>query len=126
MNTLDRKKLNILIHLARIDGKFHKSEHELLNLFLKEKGLKKEPLDEKEKPIQLDELRSTDQRVELLYWAFKLVQADDLIHENEIAFCKNLAQEFSFKEELVDQYINKPMPDFKVFEKEITAFLLTS
>ncbi len=124
MNTLDRKKLNILVHLAKIDGKFDSSEQKLLQVFLKEKGLNKNTIEEEEVPMHLDEWKNADQRIELLYWALKLVQADQIIHKKEILFCKNLAQKFSFSDELIDHYVYKQLPNFQVFEKEVTKFLL--
>jgi len=39
MNILERKKINLLVHLAKIDGKFEKSEKALLKSFLHEKGI---------------------------------------------------------------------------------------
>lgn len=124
MNTLERKKLNMLVHLAKADGKFEKSEKELLKLFLSEKGLDESQLQKEEQPMNFADFTETDDKIELLYWAIKLIQADQVIHEKEIVFCKNLAMKLKFKEEIIAQYAYNPLPDYALFEQEVKKFWL--
>lgn len=124
MNTLERKKFNMLVHLAKADGKFEKSEKDLLKLFLSEKGLDESQLYKEEQPMNFNDFTDADAKVELLYWAIKLIQADQVIHEKEILFCKNLALKLKFKEEIIDQYAHSTLPDYARFEQEIKKFWL--
>ncbi len=123
MNEIDKRKLNMLLHLAKVDGRFEKSERKLLHEFIEEKGLLASTLDEEEQPMKFGEMSDkVDAKIELLYWAIKLIQADQIIHEKELIFCKNLASKLHFKEEIVTNYVYKPLPDFSVFEREVMSF----
>ncbi len=122
MNEIDRRKLNLLLHLARVDGKFVNSERRLLRQFIEEKGLGIKSLDVDGSQVSFNELGvGYEAKIELLFWAFRLVQADEVIHEKEILFCRNMARKLNFKEEIVNHFINDPLPDFKTFEWEVKS-----
>ncbi len=94
--------------------------------FVAEKGLGDHLPDE-----DIDLLQSaiyfegTDTRIELLYWAITLIQADQVVHDKELAFGRTLASKLSFKEGIVSYYANKPMGDYKSFENEVKLLWLT-
>ena len=116
MNTLAKKKLNLLLHLAKVDGKYDKSEKALLHLFAKKEGVMNV---ESKEPIKFNEFGNTESKIELLYWALQLVQIDKVIHEKEIQFCKDVALKLGFKEDIVKYFVYGRLPEFNFFEKEV-------
>jgi len=126
MNEIGRRKLNLLLHLARVDGKFVNSERRLLQQFIEEMGLADSSLDDDKGPIDFNVLTDgTEAKIELLYWALKLVQVDQVIDENEISFCNKLARKLTFKEEIVSHFVHDPLPEYKSFVKEVRSFWIT-
>ena len=122
MQALDKRKLNLLLHLAKVDGKFTKSEKELLQQFATEKSLDTGILETEELPMRFSEFTEQGAKVELLYWALKLVHADGIIHEKEMLFCRNLAMRLNFKEEIVSFYLENPIPEYSVFEQAVKTY----
>ena len=125
MQILEKKKLNLLVHLAKVDGKFVKSERILLESFLKEKGLDESQLFEKEHPLKFSDFTHLQEKIELLYWALRLIQADKVIHPKEVLFCQNLATKLSFKPESIDHFAHNPLPSFQAFEQEVKSFWIS-
>lgn len=121
MNEIDKRKLNLLVHLAKVDGRFVHSERKILEDFIKEKGLIAESLEKEEEPFHIDEYSHEDEKIELLYWALKVIQADDELHESEIRFCESLADKLNLDKNVVRHYFNKPVPEFEDFQRELRA-----
>jgi hypothetical protein len=91
MDALAKRKLNLLLHLAKVDGKYDKSEKALLNLFSQKMGAANDRHGQEEKPLKGNEFGNSESKIELLYWALQMVQIDKVIHEKEIQFCKGVA-----------------------------------
>lgn len=125
MNALEKKQLNLLVHLAKVDGKFEKSEKELLKLFMAQKRLDQNYSLEAHQPVDFSDLTGANEKIELLYWALRMIQADKIIHDKEILFCKKIASKLNFKTECIDHYAHKPLPSFEIFEEEIEEYQLT-
>lgn len=123
MDETIKRKLNILIYLAKIDGKFHKSEKALLedfvceyNLDIKDfKSLLKNP-----EEMQADKIID---KAEMMYLSFKVINADKYLDEREIEFCKELAQKIGVKPEFVDHFANRNLSR-KYFDEEIVNWYL--
>jgi tellurite resistance protein len=111
--------------LAKVDGKFEKSEQKLLHLFLKEKGLEETMLEEEEQPMRLTDFAHSDSKTELLYWALRVMHADGVLHAKEILFCENLAEKLGYQREIISCYVQGPMPPFEEFEKDLRNFWST-
>ncbi len=126
MNELAKRQLNLLVHLAGIDGKFEKSEHELLNQFIKEKGLRANSLDQKTYPVRFSDFSKSEGKAELLYWALKLMHADAVVHPKEILFCEHLAIKLGYTKEIVFAYSKGLLSEYSVFKKKATDFLDTA
>jgi uncharacterized tellurite resistance protein B-like protein len=124
MNTLEKRKLNLLVHLAHADGKFEKSEKELLRSFECEKRLAESHLHPEGEPLQLSDFTNANDKIELLYWALRMIQADKIVHEKEIIFCKHLASKLHFKPEIIDRFAHGVLPEYVPFEKEVKSFWL--
>lgn len=115
MHTLEKKQLNLLAHLAKVDGKFAKTEHELLVSFIKEKRLDPSILEAPLTQLKLDDMAHSENKVELLYWAIRMMHADGIIHDEEVRFCKHLAEQLGMREGLVDWAIGGTLPDWDTF-----------
>ena len=123
MNALDKKKLNLLVHLAKADGRFDSTERELLKIFIKEKGLSENLLDE-DHPMHDNLGENIESKIELLYWALKVMHADGVVHDKEILFCQNLAAKLNFKEEIIKTYVTPPLPPYEEFETDVRRYWL--
>lgn len=119
MNVLEKRKLNLLVHLAKVDGRFEKSEQELLKSFIREKGLTTSSINEQQ-PIKFSDFIHSNEKIELLYWSLRLIQADEVIHEKELLFCRNLALKLNFKPEVIDRFAHNPLPSFVDFDREVS------
>ena len=122
MNLLEKKQLNLLAHLARVDGKFENAERELLQVFMKKKGLNKDALRDN-RPVDINYFAKSNNKTELLHWALRMMHADGIVHTREIAFCKNLAIKLGFQEEIIEYFTSHRVPEFTAFERRIKAIL---
>lgn len=124
MNKYTKRKLNLLIYLAQVDGKFHKAEKALLKEFVNEKGLDMkdfrllEPLDENSHDLPM-----TDDKKEMLFLAIKLMQADNVIDKKELEFCKKIASKLGYDAAVVDEYAHHEL-DRGSFDETINDWLL--
>lgn len=118
MDDMIKRKLNILIYLAKIDGKFHKSEKALLMDFVKK--LKMNPDEFKslvENPEQL-EPEKVEEKAELMFLALKLIKVDNDLDYREVEFCKDLALKFGFKLDMVEHFTSMNLTK-EYFDKEV-------
>lgn len=123
MNKVLSRKINLLLHIANIDGKFHTSEKELLISILKEKGLDESFLEEhNQQSPDLETLHELPDKTELFYWILKMIKADGEIHSAEMKEAKNLATKLGFSTEAVDYFSLAPIPDLSKFKIEILKF----
>jgi uncharacterized membrane protein YebE (DUF533 family) len=121
MDALLKKKINLLIHLANADGTFDVSERAYIKDLLTEKGIDHKKLDAFEKG-SLDDIHTIVDKEQALYWALQLAKADGVIHTDELAFCKAVAFRLKFLPEIIDAYVNKELPEFSVFKKEVDPY----
>ncbi|MBI3218736.1 MAG: TerB family tellurite resistance protein [Bacteroidetes bacterium] len=120
MNKVLSRKINLLLHLANIDGKFHASEKELLLSILKEKGLDESFLEEhNQQTPDLETLHELPDKTELFYWILKMIMADGEIHADETKEAKNLAVKLGFSADAVDHFCHAPMPELSKFRIEM-------
>jgi tellurite resistance protein len=118
MNETVRRKLNILVYLAKIDGKFHKSEKALLTDFVKQHNFDPEQFKSLvEEPEKLEPEKVVEKK-ELMFLALKLIKADEILDPLEMDFCKSLAEKLGFKPELVNYFADSELTK-EYFEKEI-------
>lgn len=123
MNEIARKKLNLLVHLANVDGSFENSEREVLVSMLKDMGEPEMKYPETVDHVELDDF--TDSKIskhEILYWALRLIKADGVIHADEAAYCKALAVKLNYKPEVVDFFIKNEIGTRQEFKKQSLEF----
>lgn len=121
MDQVLQKKINLLIHLANADGHMDVSERAFLKDLLTEKGIDHRNLDDFEKR-GLEDVHTIVDKEQALYWALQLVKVDGIIHSDEVAFCKAVAFRLKFLPEVIDEYINKDLPDFTAFKKAVDPY----
>lgn len=119
-----KQKLNLLIHLALVDGKFHKAEKALLEEFVAEMGF-----DTKDFQLlalsetKTDELTRLDDKKEMLFLALRLIRADNFIDKKELAFCKDIATKLGYDAAIIDEYAHGTL-DRASFDKSVNNWLL--
>ena len=128
MDKLLAKKINLLVHLAQVDGKFHDSEQKLLHTILKEKGFEgKAPLESQADMSVAEQIKEVPEKTELLYWAIRMMKADDVIHPEELAYCKTLAAKLKFTAEVVDHFASHDNTlTLAEFEKASARFIINT
>lgn len=123
MDNLLRKKINLLIHLAHVDGIFAATEKALLKSILEENGLGEQYLLTHERSnIELDDLIKVNGKTELLYWCLKLIHADGELHPTELAYSRIVAIKLGFQLEVVDHFAGNLPSTFKEFKKQLSLF----
>jgi uncharacterized membrane protein YebE (DUF533 family) len=126
MDEVTRKKLNLLIHLAKIDGRFDETEKEVLSSLLSEAGLS--PLTDTEKvlPIDLNDFKEIPTKTDILYWSLRIIKADGKIHPDEAAYCKALAVKLNYKPEVVDYFTHHDLGNRPDFIESVRSFAAKS
>ena len=121
MDQVLQKKINLLIHLANADGNFDVSEKAFIKDLLTERGIDHKKMEAFEKS-NLNDIQTIVDKEQALYWALQLVKTDGVIHVDEIAFCKAIAFRLKFLPEVVDEYVNKDLPDFATIKKVVDTY----
>ena len=120
-----RKKVNLLVHLAKSDGKFHVSEKAFLIDLLRQRGVENFNFDSVTSEINpLKEMASILNKQELIYWCLQLIKADGIVHTDEMAYCKALAHKLKFSPAIIDKYSIEQLPLFEIFTKDLQNFIL--
>lgn len=122
MDTTTKRKLNLLIHLAKVDGKFHDAEKALIKEFVNEKGFSVSDFDMLHEE-EFQDVHLMDDKKEILYLALKLMQADKVIDRAELAFCRDLAQKLGYKPAVVDAFADADL-DRTNFENEVAEWAI--
>ncbi|MDN5212702.1 hypothetical protein QQ020_11620 [Fulvivirgaceae bacterium BMA12] len=119
-----KRKLNLLVHLARIDGKFHRAEKALLREFVNKEGLDVDDFHLLEMADEeIGDFHLIDDKKEMLFLALKLIQADDVIDKKEFTFCKEIAAKLGYNSLVIDQHAYREL-DRETFDKTVNDWLL--
>jgi uncharacterized tellurite resistance protein B-like protein len=125
MNKLLARKINLLLHLAKVDGHFDLAEKMLLLSILKEGGLEESYLDQhSQENVDLIGLRDVGNKEELLFWVLKLIHADGLLHPSELAYAKIVARQLNFREDVIIFFQERSIPSLLEFEKIAKGFII--
>jgi len=106
MDIILRMQLNILIHLAQVDGVITEPELSLLKQIARQHGISDAQLQDMinyPKPIESLGALSNDLKFEYLYSIVQLMNIDGDIDEREIHFCQNLAVRLGYYKEVIDE-----------------------
>lgn len=124
MNTLLKKKINLLVHLAKADGHLDESEKKLIQEILVEAGEHSQVNWSQSTASSLDGVAQIHDKEKLLHWALRLIKIDGILHADEIAYCKALAIKLKFRPELIDHYTNADLPELEQFAASVSRFRL--
>ena len=118
MEGLVKKKLNMLAHLAKIDGHFADAEREVLYEIAREYGKKDEEIIEivnKPEPDNDFSALSEYHKLEFIFIAIRIMKADGVIHDNEVDYCKGLAKKMGFDPKVIDDFAHSENIHFDDF-----------
>ena len=107
MKGLTRDKLNALARIAAVDGHVADEEKEVINKIASEHGFSAQDVDfilENPEPVENFDDLSEQERLEFMFIALNVMQADDLIFNSEVDFCKSLAEKLGIDPAVVDVY----------------------
>lgn len=107
MEGLTRNKLNALARIAAVDGEIAAEEIDIIYKIAEEHGYSRENvkyiIDNPEPLGDFEDLNEHD-RLEFMFIALNVMQADDLIYQTEIKFCKALAEKLRIDPVVVDLF----------------------
>lgn len=126
MQELIQKKLNLLVHLAQIDGHFAQTERDVITKMLEEAGWNEDAIQNAVQPSSLKDFENDHRLSDVLYWALRLIKADGEIHSDEASYCKALALKLKFKPEVIDYYASRELGSREEFRKNISQFSASS
>ena len=106
MDIVLKMQLNVLIHLAMVDGQITKEERESLENIAANHGVTSSQLEDMirfPKPIESLGALSNDVKFDYLFSIVHLMNVDDEVDQREIHFCQNLAVRLGYYKEVIDE-----------------------
>jgi uncharacterized tellurite resistance protein B-like protein len=116
MDSVTKKQLSILIHLAEADKHFAMAEREMIFRLAKNKNFSEEEVNaliRKPEPIDTLDALSNEQKLNYLYDCLDLIHVDNKVFESELTFCKSIATKLGFKKNVIDFLVDN-------FDKKLT------
>jgi uncharacterized tellurite resistance protein B-like protein len=114
MDVILKMQLNVLIHLAMVDGKVTAEEKAVLEGIAANHGVSQYELEEMiryPKPIESLGALSNDLKFEYLYSIVHLMNVDDDVDKREIHFCQNMALRLGYYKEVIDELWTELLED---------------
>ncbi len=114
MDVVLKMQLNVLIHLAMVDGQISKEERECLENIASNHGVSPRELQqmiEYPKPIESLGALSNDLKFEYLYSIVHLMNVDEEVDQREIHFCQNMALRLGYYKEVIDELWSELLED---------------
>jgi hypothetical protein len=106
MNVVLKMQLNVLIHLAMVDGEITIEEQQCLESIAESRGVTAGELGElikNPKPLESFGALSNDLKFEYLYSIVRLMNVDHNVDKREIHFCQNMALRLGYYKEVIDE-----------------------
>jgi uncharacterized tellurite resistance protein B-like protein len=106
MDVVLKMQLNVLIHLAMVDGQITNEERESLEGIAANHGVTSGQLEDMiryPKPIESLGALSNDVKFEYLFSIVHLMNVDDEVDQREIHFCQNMAVRLGYYKEVIDE-----------------------
>lgn len=125
MNALAKKKLNLLAHIARIDGDFHRLEREMMTALATSLGVDNVAAQSLiDHTGEVPDLSGYQDTKEVLYLSLMMVQADRMITDEELNFCRHLATKLGFPKYTVDRFAHIPLPPMPEFMRQLDEWMV--
>jgi uncharacterized tellurite resistance protein B-like protein len=100
--------LNVMVQLAKIDGKVASTEYEFIKRIAKDNGIQesevKRLFDDNENKIQIGSLPE-DRKFDYIYNLTKLMEIDGTIRIEEYKFCNRIANKLGYRESVLTDLI---------------------
>lgn len=100
--------LNVMVQLAKIDGKVASTEYEFIKRIARDNGIQepevKKLFEESDNKIQIGSLPE-DRRFEYIYNLTKLMEIDGTIRIEEYKFCNRIANKLGYRESVLTDLI---------------------
>jgi uncharacterized tellurite resistance protein B-like protein len=100
--------LNVMVQLAKIDGKVAAAEYEFIKRIAGDNGIPESEVqrlfNEEESKIQVGSL-SDDRKFEYIYNLTKLMEIDGTIRIEEYKFCNRIANKLGYRESVLTDLI---------------------
>ena len=129
-NTVDailKKKLNILIRLASVDGAFVPKEKQFIRNICERHGLDREAVEEvmaNPEPIGSLGAISYKTNVEYLTEILFLMLVDGKVLQSEILFCEDMGLRLGYTKKSIDALINRIKLDLEIDEAKLKRLVL--
>ena len=126
MKALTRDKLNALAQIAAVDGFVADEEKDVIYKIAEEHGFSEENVNYiLENPEPLGDFKdlSEDERLEFMFISLSVMQADDLVYNSEVSFCKTIADKLNIDTALVDVYATRTEMSLEDFMKEAKRYV---
>lgn len=123
MKKLLEKKVNLLLHIANIDGKYDDSEKKVLAELLTENGVTMDFVNSvRQSQVDLSEVNKLPKKEELFFWIMTMIKADGSLHNDEITFAKVIAIRLGFDPSAVDHFTKLNLTDRNQFVSDLRSF----
>ncbi|MDQ3534862.1 MAG: TerB family tellurite resistance protein [Bacteroidota bacterium] len=100
--------LNVMVQLAKIDGKVASTEYEFIKRIAKDNGIQesevKRLFDDNENKIQIGSMPE-DRKFDYIYNLTKLMEIDGTIRIEEYKFCNRIANKLGYRESVLTDLI---------------------
>ena len=109
--------INILVQLAKVDGKAFESELEVIRKIGSSKLLSDQDIEkaiqtaEAFDPIPDVEHFSKSEKLELIYDLVEVMKADGIIHKEEMKFCLAMTRKLGFDEDALFELVSNTVVD---------------
>lgn len=126
MKGLSIDQLHVLTSIATVDGHVAEEERQVLFTIAKKFGYYEVDiakfLENPESEADFSDL-TTEERLEYMFISLSVVQADDLVYNSEIDFCKKLAGKLNLDSAVVDVYSTRSDLSKESFMNEATRYV---
>ena len=106
MNIILKMQLNVLIHLAQVDGTLAPAERSMLEQIAANNGIRRHELEnliQYPKPIESMGALSNDVKFDYLFSIVQLMNVDEEIDDRELHFCQNMAVRLGYYKEVIEE-----------------------
>ena len=111
---MSRTHLNILVHLAKVDGIVVQEEIDLINKIGHVNGMTDDEISscfDQPNPIENLEHLEDDEKFEYIYSIVQLMKIDGRIYKEELNFCAKMASKLGYDEDVLLELILKIYSD---------------
>ncbi|MGI9542397.1 MAG: TerB family tellurite resistance protein [Cyclobacteriaceae bacterium] len=106
MDIVLKAQLNLLIHLAMIDGKVTDQERQMITQIAEKNNfdpLELETMFQYPKPMESFGALTSDAKFDYLYQVVRLMNIDDDVDRRELLFCQDMAMRLGYRKEVIDE-----------------------